>query len=353
MLDNDRFIIQAEKVRDLRYGENPSQVPAGLFRLDPLNPLSCPLALHNFQIIEGDPGYVNLTDLDRGLHTMIQIVNAFRAYKVNQLRSIAMGLKHGNCCGAAVSHSPHLAMKAMISGQPNDLFGGVVLTNFPINKELAVCLKTHSAVKRVIDVLAASDITKKAREVLSRKGEKCKIMVNPWLKDISCLTHKASQMFRPVLGGLLSQPENDFVLKLDDERMERVGELSEEQKNALLLAWAIGSTSDSNTITLVKYRHGTYYLAGNGVRQTSRVAAARVAIDNAKAAGHDLDGAVAYSDSFFPFVDGPELLAKAGIKAIFATSGSIQDKAVTECCRKYGVTLWRLSNDVARGFFHH
>ena len=126
----------------------------------------------------------------------------------------------------------------------------------------------------------------------------------------------------------------------------------------LILAWAIGCTSNSNTITIV--RDGK--LLGNGVGQQDRVGAAKLAIaraddahtaltgENSKA---NLENAIVYSDSFFPFSDGPKVLIDRGIKIIFATSGSVHDKEVIKDCLAEGATLVMYPDKTSRGFAWH
>ncbi len=99
---------------------------------------------------------------------------------------------------------------------------------------------------------------------------------------------------------------------------------AEAQARDLVVAWAIGSTINSNTITLV--RDGQ--LLGNGVGQQDRVGGCALAISRATNAGHRIDGCVAYSDSYFPFPDGPQLLIDAGVSAVFCTTGSVRDGLV-------------------------
>ncbi|OGJ19994.1 hypothetical protein A2553_01440 [Candidatus Nomurabacteria bacterium RIFOXYD2_FULL_42_12] len=136
----------------------------------------------------------------------------------------------------------------------------------------------------------------------------------------------------------------------------------------VILAWAIGSTSNSNTITIVK--DGRLY--GNGVGQQDRVGAAKLAIFHADDTTNftkdlevlpplggktsklaDLENAVAYSDSFFPFPDAPEVLISRGVKTIFSTSGSVNDEKIIELCKNKGVNLILLPDAEARGFYQH
>jgi len=138
------------------------------------------------------------------------------------------------------------------------------------------------------------------------------------------------------------------VLEIPDEWKAL---LDRRQQADLVVAWAIGATSNSNSIVLV--RQG--FLVGRGVAQPSRVLASKVALLHARENGHEksIPQCVAYSDSFFPFDDAPTVLAEAGVKVIFATSGSINDKAVRKTCERLGVTLLQLDDRVARGFFGH
>ena len=126
----------------------------------------------------------------------------------------------------------------------------------------------------------------------------------------------------------------------------------------LILAWAIGCTSNSNTIAIV--RDGK--LLGNGVGQQDRVGAAKLAIsraDDAASALYNSDtkanlaNSVVYSDSFFPFSDGPQVLIDRGIKIIFATSGSVNDGDVIKSCVEQGATLVLFPDKTARGFAWH
>jgi len=136
---------------------------------------------------------------------------------------------------------------------------------------------------------------------------------------------------------------------LKDPDLKKHGQASKEQEVDMLLAKAICDTSNSNTITLVK--DGA--LIGNGVGQQSRVACAELAISLAKKNGHELPGAVAASDSFFPFSDGPETLITAGISAIISTSGSLRDNDSVELCSRWDKPLYLIPDAKGRGFFNH
>jgi len=173
--------------------------------------------------------------------------------------------------------------------------------------------------------------------------------VNHALAEIS-KRHLPRIQYRRVAGGDIRQDGYPFILDLEDPRMQR-GEqtISSHQRRDMALAFAIGSVSVSNTITLVKNE----MLIGNGIAQPARVLAAKVAILVAHDSKHDTKGAVAYSDSFFPEADGPGVLADAGISAIFASSGSVKDAVVREACHNRDIVLWQLDDKICRGFARH
>jgi phosphoribosylaminoimidazolecarboxamide formyltransferase/IMP cyclohydrolase len=94
-------------------------------------------------------------------------------------------------------------------------------------------------------------------------------------------------------------------------------------------------------------------LIANAVGQQDRVGSAELALMRARRSGNKTQGATAYSDSFFPFPDGPKLLADAGILTLCATKGSVNDELVKDVCKKSGMTLVLLPDTHARGFFGH
>jgi phosphoribosylaminoimidazolecarboxamide formyltransferase/IMP cyclohydrolase len=147
----------------------------------------------------------------------------------------------------------------------------------------------------------------------------------------------------------LLQPNYTFVPDFGQGETVKHGQAKLSQEVDMMLAWALGSTSNSNTITIVKDGQ----LLGNGVGQQDRVGAVGLAIERARRSKHDLNGAVAYSDSFFPFPDGPQTLIDAGITAIFTTSGSLRDKETIDLCGERLVPLYMIPDSIGRGFFGH
>lgn len=240
----------------------------------------------------------------------------------------------------------------MIEGDPLALFGGLVLVNFPVDEEVAGTLLIHhtlSGGRRLLDGVIAPSFTDDAVDLLRRKGDKCRFLANPALEHLTRASLDTAPRFVYERGGFLIQPNYTFVLDFNDSRLEKSEALAPGWEKNLLLAWAIGSTSNSNTVTLV----GNGKLIGNGVGQQDRVAGCELAIRRANRAGHLTMGAVAYSDSFFPFTDGPELLAQAGVHAILTSRGSVADEEVKAYCASQGVVLYMIPDVHGRGFFGH
>jgi len=339
-----------------KYGENAWQTPAALYS----SGSDDPLALDKFEVIAGTPpSYNNWCDLDRMLQTATHMAAGLQWMVLG-----AVAVKHGNPCGAAASvNSWGLAerkdeietIKKMLDGDKRAIFGGLVMTTFEIDEELADILLTHGMEngRRLLDGIVAPSFTSGAIHALKRKSDKCRFIMNTALKGLKRDSLDTTDRFQYVRGGFLRQPNYTFVPpeNLFYHREPPLAEQKIPNEDFVngLLAWAIGSTSNSNTITLVK----DGMLIGNGVGQQDRVGCCELAIKRARDAGHSTQNAVAYSDSFFPFPDGPQLLIDAGVRAILTTSGSVNDDKTRKVCEDAGVRLYMLPDAEARGFFGH
>jgi phosphoribosylaminoimidazolecarboxamide formyltransferase/IMP cyclohydrolase len=282
------------------------------------------------------------------------MTHAAAAFELNRGRVplVSVGVKHGNPCGAAFGENPVEVAQKAVMGDPLAIFGGLVMLNFAVTEEVAEMLLTHGVPegqRRPLDGIIAPSFEEKAVGLFQRKGDKCRLLVNSRLENMGLKSLDASTRFRFVRGGFLAQPNYTFVLDLKDPELRKYGHATVEQENDMLFAKAIGDTSNSNTITVV--RHGQ--LIANGVGQQARVRGAKLAINLVGYSDHESEGASASSDSFFPFTDGVEVLADAGIKAIAATGGSMKDKDVIEYCIGKGIALYHIPDRKGRGFFGH
>ncbi len=336
------------RVSPCKYGENPSLAPAALYAEDDADPL----ALHRFRVVDGDaPSYINWTDVHRLLDVVTQIA-ASCDINHGEVPAIAVGAKHGNACGASHAGDVGAAIRGMLDGDRLAIFGGLVMLNRPVGVAEAELLRRHGigdGPKRLLDGVISPSFSEEAVAVLGRKGGKCRCIANPALAELSRGSLDRSPRLRPVRGGFLMQPADAFVLDWQDPRIVVHGFLSDADRTNISLARAVGARSNSNTITLV--RQGM--VIANAVGQQDRVGAAQLALMRAKRNGHDTRGATAYSDSFFPFPDGPTVLIEAGIRTIFASSGSVKDAEVVAVCKAAGVTLVMMPDKDCRGFYGH
>ncbi|WJY99143.1 Bifunctional purine biosynthesis protein PurH [Corynebacterium hansenii] len=312
-----------ERSATLRYGENPHQAAA--LYVDP----AAPEGLAQAEQFHGkEMSYNNYTDSDA----------AWRAAWDHERPCVAI-IKHANPCGIAVSDESiakaHLAAHAC---DPVSAFGGVIAVNREVSVEMA-----KQVAEIFTEVIVAPGYEDGAVEVLSQK------------KNIRILRAPAPQgsatEYRQVSGGMLLQ-ERD-ALQADGDVAANwtlaAGEAADEETLAdLVFAWNAVRAVKSNAILLAK--DGA--TVGVGMGQVNRVDAAKLAVERANSLAGDDErarGAVAASDAFFPFADGFEMLARAGVRAVVQPGGSIRDAEVIEAAEKAGVTMYLTG---ARHFAH-
>ncbi len=353
---NTRVTFTGERIMECLYGENPQQRPAGFYSA-PQN--DHPLSLKKFKLVEGKPlSYNNLCDQDRLLQTMTHVVAAMEINNfIAKFPFIALAVKHGNLCAAAwSSFDSNAALRKMIEfGHRGDIMGGLVMTNFQIRKDDADILAHHLLLpgeeRRKVDAVFAPAFEEGAREELRRVKDNCRFCVNPALAEISKESLDSTMRFRYTFGGdFLMQRNYTFVPNLRDPAIVTCrGVVDEEGIAELAFGWAIGSTSNSNTIVLVHDRA----LVGLGAGQMSRVGAFNLASARCRDAGQTPIGSFVYSDSFFPFDDAPRQIIEAGAKAIFTSEGGIHFADTVKVCEENGVPLLTVLDTVGRGFFGH
>jgi phosphoribosylaminoimidazolecarboxamide formyltransferase/IMP cyclohydrolase len=335
-------------------GENAGQSPM-LFLASNSND---PLALSKFEQVQGEAvmGFINWTDNGRLLSTMIQAAANFHA-NYGKVPLLAFGGKHGNVCGGAVTYdhsSKTDILERMLEGDLLAIFGGFIIVNFEIDAARAETIIRHkmgNKRRRMIEGVIAPSFTDGAKASLRDKNGRCKLLVNPALAHLTKDSMDKTVRMVQVRGGWLAQKAPSYVPILADKNPDTfvTGHASGQQIKDMLLADAVARTSNSNTITIADRG----MILANGVSQQSRIAAADLAIANAKRAGHDLNGSTAVSDSFFPFEDGIKALIDAGIIAVLASSGSDRDKEVIDLCTLTAVSLVMIPDSEFRGFSNH
>lgn len=345
--DSDSGVVPNSGRIDCKYGENAWQ--KAHFEPAP-NAADDPLALVNFiRDPVGAPSYNDMAELDRNVQTLTHIA-AGADVNLGTVPFMGIATKHGNPCGAAIGDSRGEVVQKLLTGDQIAIFGGTITVNFEIDRSLAEKLVMYPEnKKRFLGSVVAPGFDEGAREYLSLASKKMALYTNPELARLNRGSLDTTQRWRFVRGGRLVQDNYSFVPKLSEGEHVSDAPFTDQQYTDLILAWAIGCTSNSNTITVVKNGE----LLGNAVGQQDRVGSAALVVMRAKRAGHDLNGAVAYSDSFFPFSDGVQVLIEAGIKIVFATTGSIRDREVQQACLDQGVSMLLMPDAEARGFFGH
>lgn len=283
----------------LRYGENPHQQAIFYGKLD-----ECFHQLHGKEI-----SYNNLVDIDAA----IELISEF------EQTAFAI-IKHTNVCGIALRDDLLQAWKDALAGDPESAFGGVLVTNAPVDAA------TAEAISEIFfEVLLAPSFDTEALRLLQSK--KNRILLE--LKN----TNTTARVWKNAVNGTLEQGKD----KGNFEKWEEVGgrPSGESEKEDLVFANIVCKHLKSNAIALVKDRQ----LIGKGCGQTSRIDALRHALEKARQFHFDLNGAVMASDAFFPFNDCVQLGHEAGIGAFIEPGGSIRDKDSIEYCQQNGLAL--------------
>jgi phosphoribosylaminoimidazolecarboxamide formyltransferase / IMP cyclohydrolase len=299
-----------EKVLDLTYGENPHQRAAFYAEAGARTHLMSMVSkLHGKEL-----SFNNLLDLDSGR----RLVEDFEL-------PMAAIIKHNNPCGAAVGASLGEAFDKAVATDPQSAFGGVFCFNRPVDRELAEKLGAM-----FVESVFAPGYDDGALEVLQQKPN-VRLLENQERRSVPV----AEPDMKRVRGGILVQDRDSGLEEREVMEVATTTKPSEEEWGELLFAMRVCKHVRSNAIVLSRGL-GT---VGVGAGQMSRVDAVRIAIEKARAAEHQLDGAVLASDAFFPFTDGPQLAFDAGVRAIIQPGGSQRDEEVIEACNEAGVAM--------------
>ncbi len=313
-----RLDLSFEKIRDLRYGENPHQ-RAAWYR--PTSPAS-PAGLGAATILQGrELSYTNLLDLDAAARIVVEFDEP-----------AASVVKHTNPCGAATGSSPVDAYVRAREADPLAAFGGIVALNRPVDLAAA-----EAIVSTFIEAVIAPSVEAAALPILAKKA-KMRVVT----ADFSALVGGAIE-FRSVLGALLVQARDMVVearrpwiaARPEGLRVVSKRQPSSEEWEALRFAWRVGAHVKSNTVIFTDAQRTLAIGAG----QMSRVDAVNVAVMKAKAANRSLSGSVAASDAYFPFRDGLDVVAAAGATAVVQPGGSIRDAEVIAAADEHGMAL--------------
>lgn len=295
--------LRARKVQTLRYGENSHQQGA-LYAFEGVRPA--------FEQKGGDKAlsYNNLADLE-----------AAWAMPQEFDRPAVAIIKHMNPSGLAVADDLITAYDRALACDPVSAFGSIIATNRPVDADFVRNLK-----KLFVEVLAAPAFTDEALEILARRKKNCRVM--RFTGDAAAPRRRVSE----VHGGLLVQSVDDKGTDPSTWTIASARQPTEAERRDLAFAEIACKHVKSNAIVFCKDEA----TVGVGAGQMNRVDSVRLA---AWRAGERAQGAVLASDAFFPFPDGIEAAAEAGITAVLQPGGSIRDDAVTEAVDRLGLAM--------------
>ena len=298
------------KVMDLRYGENPHQQAAFYRDLWP-----APGSLATFTQLQGkELSYNNIADSDAAW----ECVRQFDA-------PACVIVKHANPCGVAVGAACGDAYELAYATDPTSAFGGILAFNTKL--DAATCKAILD--RQFVEVLIAPDYEDGALEY-ARKKANVRVLRIPMAKPSPGFIDT-----KRVGSGMLMQTADDRVITRDDLKVVTKLAPTEAQFGDLLFAWKVAKFVKSNAIVYAK-DHRTI---GVGAGQMSRVYSARIAGIKAHDANLQVEGSVMASDAFFPFRDGIDAAAEAGIKAVIQPGGSMRDAEVIAAADEHGLAM--------------
>ncbi len=303
------FVLKGELIQELRYGENPGQ-KAFWSRLE-----GAGWGLHQAKMLQGGRlSFNNLLDFSGAVSALVEFEDP-----------CCVAVKHNSPCGAACAKSAAGAVAKALAADPLSAFGGVLAVNRPVGAAAAEAMRPV-----FLEGVIAPDFSRQALQTLSRKK---KLRVLRWP---NLMKAPPAQLFRQILGGVLTQEEARPAGKWS-EKWKIIGSPpSEKTKKDLLFSWKICARLNSNAIAIAKDSQ----TLGLGRGQASRAGAVKSAL-----ASRDqfhpgqTEGLVLASEAFFPFPDSVEIAAKGGIKWLIQPGGSIRDQEVIKKARALGLNM--------------
>jgi len=298
------FNAQFIKAQDMRYGENPHQAAAFYVEAQPAE-ISVATAM---QIQGKELSFNNVADTDAAL----ECVKSF-------VKPACVIVKHANPCGVAVVPEAEggirQAYELAYATDTESAFGGIIAFNRELDGDTAQAIVE----RQFVEVIIAPSISAAAREIVASKANIRLLECGQWSEQRS-----AAWDFKRVNGGLLVQSRDIGMIGAEDLQVVTQRAPTEQEIHDLIFAWKVAKFVKSNAIVYAKNRQ----TIGVGAGQMSRVNSARIAAIKAEHAGLQVEGAVMASDAFFPFRDGIDNAAKAGIRAVIQPGGSMRDNEV-------------------------
>lgn len=303
----ETLTLTFEKKQELRYGENPHQNAAFYTGIKDLEgTLSRAEQLHGKEL-----SFNNINDTNGALETLKEFDEP-----------TIVAVKHANPCGIGSAETISEAFQKAYDADPVSIYGGIIASNREVDETAAEKIN-----KVFIEVIVAPSYSEQALKILTSKKNRRILKLEDITKnDYTSLNAKS------VLGGMLTQQRDDFLLDENQLKVVTKREPTDTEMEDLFFAWKAVKHAKSNGITLTKNKA----TVAIGPGQVSRI----WALENCVKQGNDnVSGSVLASDAFFPFSDSVEAAAKAGITAIIQPGGSIRDQESIDAADKYNIAM--------------
>ncbi len=308
LMFGDTSGLVLSRAQALRYGENPHQ-RAALYR----------------EVGSTDLGWSQLHGKELSYNNLLDFDAALRLVRALETKTpVAVIIKHLNPCGVANGNTLLEALVRAKRSDPRSHFGGILAFNRPVSADVAQEIRGDFA-----EIVLAPEFQTDALEIL--KGNKNLRVV----QFSSPATGVDRWEMRKIEGGLLIQEEDRGISNAEAAKVVSRRAPTQSELQDLDFAWRICAHVKSNAIVIVK----DGMLIGVGAGQMSRIDSVEVALFKAKTHGHDLHGAVAASDAFFPFPDSVETLANQGIRAVIAPEGAKRDQDAISAADSMNIAL--------------
>ncbi len=305
----EKLTLQFSRAQTCRYGENPHQ--NGAFYVEAGAPAG---TISTARQIQGkELSYNNIADTDAALECV----------KLFDAAPSCVIVKHANPCGVAYGANLLDAYNRAYQTDPESAFGGIIAFNGRLDGETAKTIVE----RQFVEVIIAPEVSPEASEAVAAKKNVRLLECGKWSGPVTQMDMKR------VAGGLLVQDAD--ILLHGDLKVVTKRAPSEKEMEDLLFAWRVAKFVKSNAIVYAKDR----MTVGVGAGQMSRVNSARIAAIKAEQAGLAVPGSVMASDAFFPFRDGLDNAAAAGITAVIQPGGSMRDDEVIAAANEHGIAM--------------
>jgi phosphoribosylaminoimidazolecarboxamide formyltransferase/IMP cyclohydrolase len=294
----------------MRYGENPHQGAA--FYVEHSRPRACVAAADQLQGKE--LSYNNVADTDAALECVKQFTEG----------PACVIVKHANPCGVALGDNLLGAYDRAYQTDPESAFGGIIAFNQPLDAHTASAIID----RQFVEVIIAPEISEEALPLLAKKKNVRVLACGAWPEEAG-----GRWDYKRVNGGLLVQDADVDLLNETRAVTERAP--GDAEMRDLLFSWRVCKFVKSNAIVYGR----DVMTIGVGAGQMSRVNSARIAAIKAEHAGLEVKGSVMASDAFFPFRDGIDQAAKAGITAVIQPGGSMRDEETVAAANEHGMAM--------------